>query len=223
MSSQFAPNSFEQGDLEGGKNVVYKNKYLGDKKLSKTKKKLVQEAYKVVKPTLAEQFAEAAVDNLVKAERYYSKDKKMEELEKARKNLSEAQVAGAANPRFSLAEQYANILVNKSLNDLSLNKKAPLATTKKAAQIGPRILTNERVDTERALRNLEPYAKEVYNTSIKPRVFVEPVFAPSNLLQTVVQPVVQPYAAPVNNIPRGIFTNLFARRNPSPPRFPGVL
>ena len=147
----------------------------------------------------------------------------MEELEKARKNLSEAQVAGAANPRFSLAEQYANILVNKSLNDLSLNKKAPLATTKKAAQIGPRILTNERVDTERALRNLEPYAKEVYNTSIKPRVLVEPVFAPTNLLQTVVQPVVQPFAAPVNNIPRGLFTNLFARRNPPPPRFPGVL
>ena len=158
--------------LQSGANtVLYKNKYVGDKKLSKNKKKFVQAAYKNLKPTPAEQYAEQAVDHILKAQKVSKKENKISELNQAKNSLNQASLQGDAdeNENFSLASKYANLLVNKSLGDLQMSKKPPLGWTKKAAQIGPRILLNEYVDQERVSKELDPYAQEIYNTTLKPK------------------------------------------------------
>jgi len=157
----------------GANTVLYKNKYVGDKKLSKNKKKFVQAAYKNVKSTPAEQYAEQAVDHILKAQKFSKKENKISELNQAKNSLNQASLRGHLddNERFSMASEYANLLVDKSLRDLQMDKakKPPLGWTKKAAQIGPRILLNNYVDDERVSQGLDPYAQEMYNTTLKPK------------------------------------------------------
>lgn len=176
-------------EFMGGKNVTYKNKIWGTRKMSKGKKAVVKKALDKLHTTSPEmyiqRFAEAAVDKLMEADRLRSKDKKIEKLDDAKDSLRNAAVFSETylpNPlgsQVSMAERYATMLVNKSLDDLSTGKRPPIKTTIRAAQVAPKMLLNEFVQDERRLNGDAPYKNPPFSTQFKSIVNVPLVYASS--------------------------------------------
>jgi hypothetical protein len=155
--------------------------------MTPTKKKVVKKALDKLHMTSPEmyiqQFAEAAVDKLMEADRARSKDKKSEKLDAAKDSLrnaavfSETYLPAPLGSQVSMAERYAAMLVNKSLNDISLGKRPPIKTTIRAAQVAPKMLLNDFVQAERVLNGDAPYKNAPFSTQFRSTVQVPPVFA----------------------------------------------